>query len=51
MRSASRFLAAAFAVVVWLLAGLSVASGTLLPRAITPASFGATASAWLPDAD
>ena len=51
MRAVSRFLAAALAVVVWLIAGLSVASGTLVPKAITPASFDATAGVWIPGID
>lgn len=51
MRAASRFLAAALAVVVWLFAGLSVASGTLVPKAITPSFPGATAASWMPGAD
>ncbi len=51
MRAANRFLAAALAVVVWLFAGWSVASGTFTPSASTPPPIGATASAWLPGAD
>jgi hypothetical protein len=51
MRAASRFLATVLAAVVWVFAGLSVASGTLVPKAITPASFDATAAAWIPGAD
>jgi hypothetical protein len=51
MRAASRFLAAALAVVVWLFAGLSVASGTLVPKAITSSCLDATAAAWIPGVD
>jgi hypothetical protein len=51
MRAANRFLAAALAVVVWLFAGWSVASGTLVPGAGGSSPIAATASAWLPGAD
>ncbi len=51
MRTTSRFMAAALAVVVWLFAGLSVASGTLVPKAITSSSLDATATSWIPGID
>jgi hypothetical protein len=44
MHAASRFMAIVTAAVVWIYAGLSVASGTLVPKAITPAFLDATAS-------
>ncbi len=43
MRAGSRFAAAVLAGIVWALAGLSVASGSLVPKAITPAILDATA--------
>lgn len=44
MHAASRFVALITAAIVWIFAGLSVASGTLVPKAITPAFLDATAS-------
>jgi len=51
MRAASRFLATVLAAIVWVFAGLSVAAGTLVPKAITPSSLDATAAAWIPGGD
>ncbi len=44
MRMASRLAATTLAAVVWILAGMSVASGPLAPKAITPANLDATAA-------
>jgi hypothetical protein len=44
MRAASRLLATALAAIVWAFAGITVASGPLAPKAITPAALDAAAS-------
>jgi hypothetical protein len=48
MRNASRLVATAVAAVVWILAGLSVASGPLATSASIAAELGATTSCYLP---
>jgi hypothetical protein len=44
MRTASRLAAATLAAAVWILAGMSVASGPLASKAITPDGLDATVS-------
>jgi len=44
MHAGSRFAATVLAGIVWILAGLTVASGSLVPKAITPAVLDAVAS-------
>jgi hypothetical protein len=44
MQAKNRIVTAVFVALVWLLAGLSVASGPLVDRAITPTAFDATAA-------
>jgi hypothetical protein len=44
MSAGSRFLATVVAGIVWIIAGFSVASGPLAPKAITPAVLDATAN-------
>ena len=48
MRSASRLVATAVAAVVWILAGLSVASGPLATSASIATKLGANSSCHLP---
>jgi hypothetical protein len=43
MHAASRLLATALAAIVWAFAGITVASGSLAPKAITPAALDAAA--------
>ena len=49
MTAKSRFLATILAGIVWIIAGLSVASGPLAPKAITPTVLDAAASIALPN--
>ena len=49
MTAKSRFLATILAGIVWIFAGLSVASGPLAKKAITPTVLDAAASVALPD--